>query len=98
MDKFRVLWVFLHLFRLNPNIASYQVTGVVSNKTLEIRKIASRVTPGEGICATSEHLTPCMSQFNSEPVRVRAGARGGSLKHGGSSPWDGMLPHCSWYA
>jgi hypothetical protein len=80
------------------NIDWYQVTAIVSDKMVVVRKIAGRIIPGEGISAMSGYTTPCLHQFVGEPMRVRAGKRGVSMKHGHASPWDGMPRYCSWYA
>lgn len=80
------------------NVDWYQVIAVVSDKTVVIRKIAPRVIDGEGLGSMAGHSTPHLHQFIGEPMRVRAGARGVSMRFGTAAPWDGMPRYCSWYA
>lgn len=81
------------------NVNWYQVTAVVSAKTVVVREIAGRTIPAaDGGSAMSGYSTPCLNQFVGESVRVRAGRHGVAVKSYRAAPWDGMPKHRSWDA
>jgi len=80
------------------NITWYQVTRIVSDKSVEIRPIGRHIESGEGLSSMAGYSTPIPDHFTGPPVikRVQPGNYLSS-KYGCTSLWDGKPKYCSWY-
>lgn len=80
------------------NIEFFEVTKVVSGRTVEVREIAAESSPETGFMTATKWAVP--GAFVGEPLVKRASA-GNSVKIDESrtaSPWDGKPARYSWYA
>lgn len=78
------------------NVDFYQVTKIISDKMVEVRKIASM--SGAALSSMSGTVLPVIDHFTGEPMRKRAGR--GSIKIDSSrwaSVWDGKPKYESSY-
>lgn len=81
------------------NVDFYQVTRVVSARSVAVRPIASTLTE-DGAAAMTGARMPLRDEFEgAEFVRRAEGKRVSNVRRDhGASLWDGRPARCSWYA
>jgi len=81
------------------NVDYYVVTNVVSDKMVDIAKIASNLDTDAGHGPMSGTRTPDPLKITGQPMRKRATADGIRLSsYSSAHVWEGRPVHCSWYA
>lgn len=79
------------------NVDFYEVVRVISDKTVEIRQIASEMVSRDS--AMSGHCMPCPGRYIGEVMRKRANQYGLRLtSYSSASVWNGKPEFCSSWA